>query len=120
MLLGLGIGLALSGCAAEPPSTSDVEITSVGAPTPLNSAGAIGGFDPCARSAGGGLSISAGAICNQLLLLPELDRRRLVRLPTSRRGSRGAMTAGLARRRKIAGPGNEIVRKHRRKPSTGG
>jgi len=35
MLLGLGIGLALSGCAAEPPSTSDVEITSVGAPTPL-------------------------------------------------------------------------------------
>jgi hypothetical protein len=52
--------------------------------------------------------------------LPELDRRRLVRLPTSRRGSRGAMTARLARRRKIAGPGNEIVRKHRRKPSTGG
>jgi hypothetical protein len=35
MLLGLGIGLALPGCAAEPPSTSDVEITSVGAPTPL-------------------------------------------------------------------------------------
>jgi hypothetical protein len=35
MLVGLSIGLALSGCAAEPPATSDVEITSVGAPTPL-------------------------------------------------------------------------------------
>jgi hypothetical protein len=120
MLLGLGIGLALSGCAAEPPIDIRCGNHLGRSANTAHSAGAIGGFDPCARSAGGGLSISAGAICNQLLLLPELDRRRLVRLPTSRRGSRGAMTAGLARRRKIAGPGNEIVRKHRRKPSTGG
>jgi hypothetical protein len=34
MLVGLSIGLA-PGCAAEPPATSDMEITSVGAPTPL-------------------------------------------------------------------------------------